>query len=83
MMLENWPEGVPQHDQSGGYSARNERFTKPLAMNSENQNHRCKYPHHDQPSLSAKRATDRSTEPLLKLPDSTVVKALDIAGRSI
>jgi hypothetical protein len=32
---------------------------------------------------SAKRATDRSTEPLLKLPDSTVVKALDIAGRSI
>lgn len=32
---------------------------------------------------AAKRATDRSTEPLLKLPDSTVVKALDIAGRSI
>jgi hypothetical protein len=31
----------------------------------------------------AKKATDASTKPLLRLPDSTVVKALDIAGRSI
>jgi len=32
---------------------------------------------------AAKKDVDRSTKPLLKLPDATIVKALDIAGRSI
>jgi hypothetical protein len=31
----------------------------------------------------AKRDTDKSTEPLLKIPDETIIKALDIAGRAI
>ena len=31
----------------------------------------------------AKRATDRTTEPLLKVHDSTIAKALEIAGRAI
>jgi hypothetical protein len=32
---------------------------------------------------AAKKQTDATTKPMLKLPDATVVKALDIAGRSI
>jgi hypothetical protein len=32
---------------------------------------------------AAKRETDKSTKPLLKMPDATIVKALDIAGRAI
>lgn len=32
---------------------------------------------------AAKRDTDHSTEKLLKVPDATIVKALDIAGRAI
>lgn len=32
---------------------------------------------------SAKKQTDATTKPLLKVPDATIVKALDIAGRAI
>ncbi len=32
---------------------------------------------------AAKRETDKSTKPLLKVPDATIVKSLDIAGRAI
>jgi hypothetical protein len=32
---------------------------------------------------SLKKETDAGTKPMLKLPDATVVRALDIAGRGI
>jgi hypothetical protein len=32
---------------------------------------------------AAKKETDAGTKPMLKLPDATVVKALEIAGRGV